>query len=506
MNQRNFTLPYRLINYLLISCLLLQSVTASAQQSNVDSMRNLLRLESVDTSRVKLLWQLARDMGGYNPDTAQFLSQQALYLARKINYLEGESRALGVLANTLVKIGNYPRALELNIQKLQIEEKRNKPRNLASVLMNIGVVYVLQEEYPKALDYYRKADSVIRASKVEDMTYYINLNIGDVFNRVDISDSAFTYFNTSLVIARQLGDGDLIGTSMTGLGHTYLKQGNYTEAARHYRTGIGLLSAAKDDEILCEALLGLANLFEKTEQRDSASFYANASRQLAKKAGFLSKELEAAEFLTQHFQLERSIDSAFMYVSYVRGLNDSVNSKSRIRESQVITSNEQYRQMELEEQKRQERAQRFKQLQMLLIAIFIPGFFLITLVLSRVNVHIKVIRVLGVLSLLFLFEYLTLLLHPTVANLTHHTPVFEILIFVAIAAILIPLHHKLEHWFIHKLIHHRHGEAVKKVAAAAAAAAALAEKEPAQSQQSADKTAGPEKPSASPGAPDTPKK
>jgi hypothetical protein len=131
--------------------------------------------------------------------------------------------------------------------------------------------------------------------------------------------------------------------------------------------------------------------------------------------------------------------------------------------------------MELEEQKRLEREERFKQLQMLLIAIFIPGFFLLTLVLSRVNVPIKVIRILGVLSLLFLFEYLTLMLHPTVASLTHHTPVFEILIFVALAAILIPLHHKLEHWFIHKLIHHRHGEAVKKEAAEAADAEAALE-------------------------------
>jgi tetratricopeptide (TPR) repeat protein len=503
MNPLRYYITPCIFSSLLAFFILRPVASVHAQQSNVDSMRNLLRIENVDTSRVKLLWQLARDMGGYNPDTAQFLSQQALYLARKINYLEGESRALGVLANTLVKIGNYPRALELNIQKLQIEEKRNKPRNLASVLMNIGVVYVLQEEYPKALDYYRKADSVIRSSNVEDMKYYINLNIGDVFNRVDISDSAFNYFTTSLAIARKLGDGDLIGTSMTGLGHTYLKQGNYEAAALNYRTGIGLLTAANDDEILCEALLGLANLFEKTDQRDSASFYANASRQLAKKAGFLNKELEAAEFLTQHFQLERSIDSAFMYVSYVRGLNDSVNSKSRIRESQVITSNEQYRQMELEEQKRLERAQRFKQLQMLLIAIFIPGFFLITLVLSRVNVHIKVIRVLGVLSLLFLFEYLTLLLHPTVANLTHHTPVFEILIFVAIAAILIPLHHKLEHWFIHKLIHHRHGEAVKKEAALAAAQTKM---ESVPAEQPATRPTDPEKPSAQTDAPDAPKK
>ncbi len=456
MNQPLPRSYYRLCGFICLFFFSLSAVTALSQQPKVDSMRNLLRIENTDSNRVKLMWQLARDMGGYNPDTAQFLSQQALYLARKINYLEGESRAMGVLANTLVKIGNYPRALDLNIQKLQIEEKRNKPRNMASVLMNIGVVYVLQEEYPKALEYYRKADSVIRANRVEDMKYYISLNIGDIFNRVDITDSAFTYFSNSLELARKQNDGDLIGTSMTGLGHSYLKLGNYGESARNYRTGISLLKAANDDEILCEAMLGLANLFEKTNQRDSAGFYANTSMQLARKAGFLNKELEAAEFLTRLFQQQRSIDSAFMYVSYVRGLNDSVNSKSRIRESQVISSNEQFRQMELEEQRRLERAERLKQMQMLLIAIFIPGFFLLTLLMSRVNVHARVIRALGILSLLFLFEYLTLLLHPTVAAVTHHTPVFEILIFVALAAILIPMHHRLEHWFIHKLIHHRH--------------------------------------------------
>jgi len=410
---------------------------------------------------VKLMWQLARDIGIYNPDTAQVLSQQALYLARNIGYLEGESRSLGVLANTLIKIGNYPRALELNIQKLKLEEKRNVPRNFASVLMNIGVVYVLQDEYRKALEYYSKADSVIQLHNIDDLKYYITLNIGDVYNRLNISDSAFTFFNKSLELARKLDDGDLIGTSMTGLGHSYLKLGSYQQSLINYQTGIGLLKAANDDEILCEAALGIANLYEHLNNYDSAGYYATMSLAIAKQDGFLSKELEAAEFLTEHYKKIKSIDSAFIYVSYVRGLNDSVNSKSKIRESQVISSNEQYRQLEMEEIRRREKAERFQQLQMLLIAIFIPGFFLLTLLLSRINVPIKFIRLLGVISLLFLFEYLTLLLHPTVAKLTHHTPVYEILIFVVIAAILIPMHHRLEHWLIHKLTHHRHGHKVK---------------------------------------------
>ena len=336
---------------------------------------------------------------------------------------------------------------------------------MASVLNNIGTVYVLQEEYRKALEYYSKADSIIRKYNVEELKYYITLNIGDVYNRLEISDSAFTYFSKSLELARGLNDGDLIGTSMTGLGHSFLKLGSYKNSLMNYQTAIGYLQAAGDDEILCEATLGLANLYEHMGKFDSATHYANISLATAKKDGFLLLELEAAEFLTDHYKKNKNIDSAFTYVTYVRGLNDSVNSKSKIRESQIISSNEQLRQLELEEEKRVARKERFQQLQMLLIAIFIPGFFLLTLLLSRVIVHIKVIRLLGVLSLLFLFEYLTLLLHPTVARLTHHTPIYEILIFVGLAAILIPLHHKLEHWLIHKLIHHRHRNAAKKIPA-----------------------------------------
>ena len=93
---------------------------------------------------------------------------------------------------------------------------------------------------------------------------------------------------------------------------------------------------------------------------------------------------------------------------------------------------------------------------LLLIAICIPLFFLLTLFISRIKINVRFIRFMGIISLLLLFEYLTLLLHPLVADLTHHKPVLELLVFVAIGAGLIPLHHRLEHWLIAKLIRERH--------------------------------------------------
>ncbi len=426
-----------------------------SQKAKADSLSKLLETEKIDTNKVRLMWQLGSAISFYNPDSALNIVQKALYLSRSINYQEGESRSLGVLSNALIRIGNYPRALELNIEKLKLEEKRNNPRNLASVLMNIGVVYAMQEEFEKALEYYNKSDSVVKKFAVEKIDYNIALNKGDAFDRQNKSDSSFRYFLNSLMLARERNEPDLIGAAMTGLGHSYRKLGKYEDARINYQIAIRYLIEADDDEILSEACLGFARLYEENKEFDSARHYADMALAVANSGGFISRELETAIFLTEHYKGINKIDSAFKYLSYVRSLNDSVNSKTRIRESQVISSNEKFRQNEIEEEKRLEKKKRHQQLQTLLIAIFIPGFFLLTFLLSRINIPVRLIKLLGILSLLFLFEYLTLLLHPRVANLTHHTPIYEILIFVGIAAFIIPLHHRMEHWVIKKLTRHR---------------------------------------------------
>ncbi|MBL0056947.1 MAG: tetratricopeptide repeat protein [Chitinophagaceae bacterium] len=436
-----------------IILLLLFAGTGFAQRSAADSIQTLLSKERTDTGRVRKMWSLAGLISVYDPEKALVIAQEALLLATRINYVEGQSKSLGALANTFVKIGNYPRALEFNLRKLQIEEKRNNPASLASTLIATGVVYRYQEQYADALLYYRKADSVINGNELNSLRYFSLMNIGDVYDKLNNTDSAFSYFNKALIQSNLEKDEDHMGNAMTGLGHTYMDMGNYAFSLLNYVTAIGYLKSANNDEVLCEATLGLAQLYQKMNKPDSAVFYASYSHAVAAKDGFLNKQLEATDFLTEHYQRLKLTDSAYFYLSQSKALNDSLNSKDKIRELQVISGNEKLRQLEIEEKKRIAKKERKQQLQLLFIGIFIPGFFLLTLLLSRIRIHVRVIRILGVLSLLILFEYLTLLLHPTVANLTNHTPVYEMLIFVSIAALLIPAHHRIERWLIKKLTH-----------------------------------------------------
>lgn len=425
--------------------------STQAQQAKEDSFRYLLSTAKTDTNKVIWQWRLADIMNKRLPDSALFLAQQALSLAQQLHYTEGESRSLGVLANTLIKLGNYPKALDFYLQKLQLEEGRNMPRNLASVVMNIGVVYMFQQEYRLALSYYMRADSLIEANNLSDIRYNSALNIGDLYDRMNMPDSAHFYFNKSLLLAMVNSDSAFMATSMVGLGHSARKLQQHEQSANYYKTAIPILQEASDNDLICEAYLGLAQLYQQEQQTDSAIYFATQSFALAENSNFPSRSLDAAKLLTGLYKTTRITDSALVFLERSSVLSDSINSRQRVRQLEMLSTNEKLRQQEVAIARQKATEERSKQLQYLFISIFIPLVFLLTFFLSQRKIHVRVIRFMGIISLLILFEFLTLLLHPVVADFTHHNPVYELLIFVCIASLLIPAHHTLEHWIIAKL-------------------------------------------------------
>ena len=111
------------------------------------------------------------------------------------------------------------------------------------------------------------------------------------------------------------------------------------------------------------------------------------------------------------------------------------------------------RQQELAQAKAIERKERGENIQYGIIVIGIVTMVIVLLLLSRsFIVNHNWIRFLGILSLLLFFEFLSLILHPYLAEWTHHSPIGMLMIMVLIASLIIPFHHRLEHWAIGKLV------------------------------------------------------
>ena len=153
-----------------------------------------------------------------------------------------------------------------------------------------------------------------------------------------------------------------------------------------------------------------------------------------------------------HMKVENK-DSFYYYTLLKDAYMDSVNKANKISKLQDIILIQRLHEIEEEGRQKQAAQERHFRLQYTLITIGLISFFVLFLLLSRsIITSSKLIAFLGILALLIVFEFLNLLLHPYLQKITDHQPLLMLAAMVIIAALLIPFHHRLEHWVTNKMV------------------------------------------------------
>lgn len=453
---------------MLLICSLGFYVNGYCQQNKIDSLQTALTKQNQDTARAILLYKLSYFYQTYKPDSSLLLAQEAYELSAKHHFLKGESNALYQIAGAFAFMGNSTQALEYYIRQLKIEEERNLPDEIANINMNIALVYNRNKDTSKAIAYILTADSILKANHLDDpeLQQLLNLNKGDIFEKANRLPEALLHTQKCYQLAVKNDNSLMIGSALNNLGNIYSKAGNFDEAINSYRASVPFLTAMSDNQSLSEGKVGMSKAFEKKGAADSAMYYANSAYDLSYKNGFLTNALTSAIQVTQLYKKQHNTDSAFAYLEISWALKDSIEGIEKIKRLESISIEEQLRQKHLLALAQMEKEEIRQRLQLLAIGIMIPIFFLTSIYLSRKKIHRKLIEFSGIVSLLLLFEYITLLIHPFVEEITHHTPLLEIIILVCIAAMVVPAHHKIESWLVKRLalIHEKHTHAEPKSA------------------------------------------
>ncbi|MFH0865061.1 MAG: tetratricopeptide repeat protein [Bacteroidota bacterium] len=424
-----------------------------AQTAEIDSLKKQLLINyKEDTSRVITLVALSNAYCYFKPDTFMLLSLQAYSLAKQINFIRGEIASLTNIGVAYSMFGNYPKALEAALRNLEMCEKTNDKKRIFNALTNIGYIYTELGDYPKALDYIHKSKVTAIEIQNENNLAMAFVNLGDIYLESDQLDSAFFYTEKGCEICLRLNLTDLIGIALNNLGSIYSKKEQNELAMDYYRQCIPFYKEINDDEGICIASFGIAELFLQLGQKDSSLSYARHSLSIAQTTGLTSRVLDASVFLADYYKNLDVYDSAFVYQEITIAAKDSLFSQEKMRQVETLSINEMVRQQEIIEAKSKAEKERKNNLQLIGIAIFIIIFVLFVIAISSRKVKPRLIEILGIIALLLLFEFISLLIDPYVANWTHQTPIYMMLILVGIAAILGPSHHRLEKWMKSKLI------------------------------------------------------
>ncbi|HUS03893.1 MAG TPA: tetratricopeptide repeat protein [Chitinophagaceae bacterium] len=408
-------------------------------QLNTDSLKNLLVSAKEDSSKVLLLCLLS--FNSWDTDSCLKWDNEALKLARKINFTIGEAKSLNQFGNDLLGSANYSKALEYYLQALKINERISDLADIAVNYSNISLVYIAEQDYKTALVYMFKAVEIRK--KFNDNRLRIQYaNIGMAYEKMNQLDSALVYYQMSYAIFNSISDKFQLPDVLNGLGNVHSRLGNIELAFTFYRMGV---AAADPGSIyFAQSYYGLANLFKQTGRMDSCLFYAkNALETSGKKPEMVAT---AALLLSELYEGKDDKQSFYYYKLAIK-TRDSIYNTEKQLQIKNLTYNEQERQKELANLALKNKEERKQNIQYAAIAIALITFVILFLLLSRsIIVKTKFIEFFGVLGLLAVFEFINLFIHPYLSHATNDSPVLMLAVLIAIGALLIPLHHKLEKW------------------------------------------------------------
>lgn len=420
-----------------------------------DSLRianGYLRAQS-DTERVNWL----NEWSFYEGDARRGIEKasEALALATKIKFKKGEATALVQLSAHNWAMGDFNLALHYASRSIRIKEEVNDVSGLPSSYNMIAIIYRELGEGEKAIHFLSKALQLLPDTNDRKIQYKRAVmygSMGKSYGMLDNSDSAFYYYQRSYELFEASRNFYQMNLAQTGLGDIQSEKGNKEIALGFYRAAIANCSQFPDTSGLTYTYLAVAKLFAGSNNRDSSVFYGNLALECAERSNNLKVIKEAAQLL--YLQCDSAdYRQKLKWLQIGWEALDSLNSREHRGQIKALLMEEENRQREREELLANEKQHRQSELNYILLAFSIIAFLVfISLISNSFIINEKWVTYLSIFSLLLVFEFLNLLSHAFFADLSNHSPFYMLLMLAAFAAVLIPIHHRLEKWMVGKLV------------------------------------------------------
>jgi len=209
-----------------------------AQQKAADSLMQILGKTKNDIDRVNVLNAISDSYKVVDSKKMFVFGNQALDLAKKINYTIAQGNAYLNLGNSKIIEGDYKVATNYFQQAQEIFENESSTPNtkveivsgLAKSYGSIGIVLSEQSNYAKALQFYLKSVKIYE--KLDDQVRCAKLynNIGVIYKSQKSDLKALEFFVKAKKIQSKLKDEN-ISITLTNIANCYLNQNNLEKAS-----------------------------------------------------------------------------------------------------------------------------------------------------------------------------------------------------------------------------------------------------------------------------------
>jgi tetratricopeptide (TPR) repeat protein len=385
------------------------------------------------------------------------MHQQSLRINTEIGNKNGIATSYNNIGLIYAGQGKITEALDYYAHALKMSEELENAEGITTALQNIAIVYKDQHEYQKAREYLLRALKInLEAGDKYSIGYTYN-SLGLLNDEMGNRTAALDYLNKALAVRREINDSQGMAHSLKNIGNLYKKSGNIGFAENAFKESLGNFEILGDRFGVTVVTNLLGEIMIAKGFSNDAEKYFNRSLQLAQKLGYPLNISDAAKNLQQLYRAQSQWQKALVmndvYIQMRDSIKNTNNRTAAIRAQFKYDYEKKNRDEKIAKIKKEAHEARTRNIQYASIALGILVFIVLFLLLSHTIVATpKMIQFVGVVTLLIVFEFVNLLLHPFLHDITHHSTLLMLLAMVCLAAVMVPMHHKIEHWATHTLI------------------------------------------------------
>ncbi len=351
--------------------------------------------------------------------------------------------------------GDNTTALEYFFKALPLAERFNDKRRISSLYFDIASVYFSLKNINEFFAFTKKGGENLpdkSSPKYNYMLIQFQRNMGASYLEKNQFDSALYYAQAALQTSEKLKLNLFKLQALNLLAASNAKTNEIELADVYFKKALAVSDLVKSEARRMGFFQRYIPFLIENNRLDEAKLLTEKIYVASFNTQNLNLKLIAAGNKRTVFDKLNNTDSAYYYSKVESEIREQIFNQDNQNAVQAMAFKEQLRVMEEAAKKSEEEQQRNQNIQYALIALGIITFLILFFLLSQsIIVTEKWISFFGILGLLIVFEFINLLIHPFLERVTHHSPLLMLMALVALASLLIPLHHRMEKWIKEKM-------------------------------------------------------
>lgn len=354
-------------------------------------------------------------------------------------------------------IHEYPKAVDYGMKAFELDGRLGDGISMLLDNDRIGERYVQNKQNDIAIRFYERSFRLADSLHMGFMKFNSYFRVFNMYTQSNEFSKGLSYIeahrdilNFLDSIGAQFFVGEIYGMAMT-------ERGDYDSALYYFRRAEPELERNANPEIQCNFYIYFGRYYQLVKAYPAAIHYYEKALDRAGVIQGLEYEEAIGDSLKGLYGKMGDYKNALFYETYSNGVRDSIRTQTRATELLKLEVDNDNRRRDRLAREEVERVEHRHNVQYMGLTMGLVVLFIGLVMLGRLAVPLSLIRALGFMSFIFLFEFVILLADKPIQQWTAEEPWKVLLIKIVLGAGLVPLHHWLEHKVIHHLSTKRHG-------------------------------------------------